>query len=99
MNASLQAALGIPEKTVASGCVGWFTIRGYVPDAQGAATSFLGSYGHAVYWGGATGIGCSASAWNGVASQIGILMEDLGAAAGSTTANIWLTGNTHGLSI
>ena len=92
--AGARAHVGVPEEAIASGCVGWIQVRGYASNVQGAATSLTaGSFGHAIYWGGATGIGCSASAYVGVASQIGVLMEDLGAAANSTTANIWLNGN------
>jgi len=91
LNASIRGVLGLPQETVPSGCVGWFQIRGYFADAQGAATSFAGSYGHAVYWGGATGLGCSSSAFNGISHMVAIMAEDVGG-GGSTTANIYLLG-------
>ena len=93
LGTGIRGKIGIPGETVGSGSLAWYQVRGFASDVQGAATSFTaGSFGHAIYWGGATGLGCSASAYVGVASQVGILMEDLGAGANSTTANIWLTG-------
>lgn len=89
---SIYAYVGVPEGTqsIASGCVGWFIIRGPVTDCQGAATSFTGSVGHGVYWGGATGLGASSSAHVGnPALHVGVLLEET---SGSTTANIYLCG-------
>jgi len=91
LHASIRGVLGIANDTVASGCVGWFQIRGYVADAQGGATCFAGSYGHAVYWGGATGLGCSSSAFTGISHMVAIMAEDVGGGS-STTANIYLIG-------
>jgi len=85
--------IGIPEGTqaVASGCVGWFQIRGPVDNVQGASTSMAGSIGHAVYWADATGLGCSGSIYvgNPLVGQIGTLRQY---ADESTTVNIYLTG-------
>lgn len=92
LNTGMNARVGIPGAVIASGCVGWFQIRGFCSDVQGAATSFSGSFGHAVYWGGATGLGASASAWVNVPSQVAVLAEDVGG-GGSTTANLWLVGD------
>ena len=91
LSASYKARIGIPPAALTSGCAGWFQIRGLVTGAQGAATSFNGSFGHAVYWGGATGLGAADSAYQALLHQVGILVEDVGG-GGSTTANIWLTG-------
>ena len=73
LSASIRGVLGLPQETVPSGCVGWFQIRGYFADAQGGATCFGGSYGHAVYWGGATGLGCSSSAFTGISHMVAIM--------------------------
>ena len=91
MHASARTVIGIPPVAITSGCAGWFQIRGKVTGAQGATASFNGSYGHAVYWGGATGIGATDSQYNGALHQIGFLVEDVGG-GGSTTADIWLEG-------
>jgi len=88
--ASMRGLLGVASTAIASGCVGWITVRGPVNNVQGAATSFTGSVGHAVYWAGATGLGASTSTYIGLAYQVGVLLEETDA---STTANIYLTGN------
>ena len=89
--------VGIPDSAIASGCVGWITVRGIVDDAAAPATSFTGSVGKAIYWGGATGIGCTGSAYIGAAHQIGIMITT--AANSSTTATIYLTGNMYAQSL
>jgi len=96
IGASQKGVLGVASAAIASGCCGWVTIRGPVTDAAGPATSFTGSCGHSVYWGGATGIGCTGSAFQGLAHQVGFLLEGTNA---STTANIFLTGNLFGQSL
>jgi len=92
--ASNYGFVGIAEKAISSGSVGWMQIRGEVEDAQAyAASKFTGSAGkHAVFILGTTvGIGATSSAYVGDAElgQVGVLME---AASGSTTSNIYLTG-------
>jgi len=90
--ASIYAYVGVPEGTqsVGAGSWGWFIIRGPVDDVQGAATSFTGSVGHNVYWGGATGLGATTSANVGnPALSVGVLTEGV---SSSTTANIYLCG-------
>jgi len=94
LNTGINAHIGVANEAIGSGSIGWLQVRGFCSDVQGAATSFGGSYGHAVYWGGATGLGCSSSAYVGVASQVGVMMSDVGG-GGSTTADIWLDGNLH----
>jgi hypothetical protein len=96
LTASLKGLLGVASDVIASGCMGWVTIRGPVDDAAGPATSFTGSCGHSVYWGGATGIGATSSAYVGYVHQVGVLMQDTNS---STTANIFLTGNLQAQSL
>lgn len=91
-----RGLVGIPSAAVASGCEGWVQVRGLVTDAAGPATSFTGSWGHAVYWGGATGIGATASGYFGLPYQIGVLAQG---ANSSTTADIFLVGNLCAQSI
>ena len=90
LSASQKGLLGVASDVIASGCMGWVTIRGPVDNAAGPATSFTGSCGHSVYWGGATGIGATGSAYLGLVHQVGVLLEDTNS---STTANIFLSGN------
>ena len=87
--ASVKGLFGYTEAAVASGCVGWFTVRGFVDSAQGQTGSFQGSIGHAVYFC-ASGIGVADGAFNGGMSQIGIIHADVNAC---TTATIYLVGN------
>jgi len=87
---STQGMVGVALAAVVSGCVGWFQIRGFCSDVQGAATKLKGSYGHAVYFS-AAGVAASTSAFIGIDSQFAILAEDIGGGA-STTANMWLMG-------
>lgn len=96
LDASEKGLVGIASAAIASGCEGWITVRGPVTGAQGAATSLTGSIGHAVYWGGATGIGATGSAFQGLVHQIGVLAEYVNE---STTANIFLTGNLFAQSL
>lgn len=96
LNASVKGLIGVASAAITSGCVGWVTIRGPVTDAAGAATSFTGSTGHSVYWGGATGIGATGSAFHGLIHQVGFLLEDT---SSSTTANIFLVGNLNAQSL
>ena len=93
LSASGVGLVGIPSMAIASGCVGWVTVRGIVDDAIGAATSFTGSVGKAVYHQGATGIGCAASTYAGLPWQIGIQLTTV--TNQSTTATIYLTGNMY----
>jgi hypothetical protein len=88
--ASIRGTVGVPEAAVATGSVGWYQIRGRRDNVQGAAGSFTGSVGHAVYWAGATGLGANSSANSGLASNVGVLIEGV---SSSTTANIYLFGN------
>lgn len=90
LTASAIGLVGIASGAIASGCTGWVTVRGPVDNAQAPAASFTGSVGHAVYWGGATGIGATSGAFTGGNSFCGVLLEY---ANGSTTSNIFLTGN------
>ena len=96
---SIYAYVGVPEGTqsVGAGSWGWFQIRGPVDDVQGAATSFTGSVGKAIYLSGATGIGCTGSAYIGAPHQIGIMITT--AANSSTTCTILLTGNLYARAI
>lgn len=96
IGASQNGLLGIASAAIASGCCGWVTIRGPVTNAAAPATSLTGSIGHSVYWGGATGIGCTGSAFQGLAHQVGFLLEET---SGSTTANIFLVGNLNAQSL
>ena len=89
--------VGIPSAAIASGCVGWVTVRGICNDAQAPATSFTGSVGKAIYLSGATGIGCTGSAYIGAPHQIGIMITT--AANSSTTCTILLTGNLYARAI
>jgi len=95
--ASSIGLVGIPTTAIASGCVGWVTVRGIVDDAQAPAESFTGSVGKAIYWGGATGIGCSSTTYIGAAHHVGIMITT--AANASTTCTILLTGNMYARSI
>ena len=88
--ASTKGQIGVAIAAIASGCVGWFQIRGFCSDVQGAATKLKGSFGHAVYFS-AAGVAASASAFIGIDSQFAVLAEDVGGGA-STTANMWLIG-------
>ena len=96
-NASILAAsnfayVGVPDdgKAVASGCLGWVQVRGYVSGVQCGTTDLLASQGHSVFWG-AAALGASTSLYEGLDHQVAVLMEDLGGGA-STTGNIFLTG-------
>jgi len=93
--ASQIGLLGIASDTIASGCMGWVTVRGPVDNAAGPATSFTGSIGHSVYWLTA-GVGCTGSAFHGLAHQVGFLLEETNS---STTANIFLVGNLNAQSL
>ena len=98
MSASNVGLPGIASAAIASGCVGWVTIRGQVSDASSPATvGFTGSIGHAVYWGGASGIGATSSAYVGAAHQIGFLIET--SVTGLVACDIFLTGNEHAQSL
>ena len=89
LTASVIGAFGYAEAAVASGCVGWYTVRGFVDSAQGQTGSFQGSIGHAVYFC-ASGIGVADGAFVGGMSQIGVIHADVD---GCTTATIYLVGN------
>lgn len=88
--ASNYAYVGVPERVVASGCVGWVQVRGRRDGVQGGAGDYMGSQGHAVFWG-AAALGASTSAYSGLLHQVGVLLEDLGGGA-CTTANLYLLG-------
>jgi hypothetical protein len=89
--------LGIPSGAIASGCVGWLQVRGACT-CTGAAASFTGSIGHAVYWGGATGLGATGSAYVGAQHQVGFLLDEYGG-GGTNVADIFLTGNAYAQSL
>ena len=96
--ASQQGLPGIASAAIASGCVGWVTVRGPVTAASSKATDkFTGECGHAVFWGGATGMAASSSAYIGALHQIGFLLTS--ATGGAAAANIFLTGNEIARSI
>ena len=88
--ASIYAVPGVPERAVASGCMGWVQIRGNVEGVQASAAESTGSVGHTVFWT-AAAIAASTSANRGYhqLGQIGVLTK---AAAASTTLNMWLFG-------
>ena len=85
--------VGVASGAIASGCVGWVTVRGTVIDASApASVDFTGSIGDAVFYTDTSGMGASSSAYLGAAHQIGFLIEDLAAGA-TNVVNIFLTGN------
>ena len=87
--ASTYGYVGVPYGgSIASGCLGMIQIGGYKEGVQCTAAGITGSAGNAVAWTGAALFG-TASAYIGVAGQIGILTETVSA---STTANMFLTG-------
>jgi hypothetical protein len=96
ISASQVGIIGLPSGAIASGCVGWVQIRGAFDNVAGPATSFTGSIGHAVYWGGATGLGATGSAYRGLPYHVGFLLEGV---SSSTTANIFLAGNLYAQSL
>jgi hypothetical protein len=84
---------GIASDAIASGCVGWVTIRGPVDNASSSATvQFTGSIGHAVFFTTASGMGASSSAYVAFPHQIGVLLEE---ATATYAVNICLTGNAY----
>jgi hypothetical protein len=91
--ASNYAYVGVPEgsNSVASGCVGWVQIRGFVSGVQFGTGDLLGSQGHSVFWG-AAALGASTSLYEGLEHQVGVLMEDTAAGTSSTTGDIFLVG-------
>jgi hypothetical protein len=91
--ASNKGLPGIASAAIASGCVGWVTIRGQALDVSSPATiEMTGSIGHAIFWGGASGMGASSSAYLGQVHQIGFLIEE---ATATLVADIFLTGNAY----
>ena len=84
--------VGISSGAIASGCVGWVTIRGQVTATASATVEFTGSIGHAVFFTTASGVGASSSAYLGLTHQIGFLMEE---ATATLSCDIFLTGNTY----
>ncbi|KKL55584.1 hypothetical protein LCGC14_2253940 [marine sediment metagenome] len=94
--ASVVGLYGYCADDIASGCVGWAQIRGPVDNAQCAAAVMSGSIGHTVrlaasgLWATATATG--QSTFNGDASQVAVLREEVDT---STTANIYLVGNMY----
>jgi len=98
--ASQAGLVGIASDGIASGCVGWATVRGKVADAVAyASVDFTGSIGNAVTWWGASGMSASSSAYIGAIHQIGFLTEDLSTVGYTNVVNIFLTGNMHAQSI
>lgn len=94
---SKTGLVGIASAAIASGCVGWVTIRGPVSGASASATvEFTGSIGHAVFFADASGMGASSSAYNGLPHQIGFLMEE---ATATLAADIFLTGNLNAVAM
>ena len=94
--ASNIGLIGIPSAAIASGCVGWVTIRGIVNDVACPAESLTGSVGKAIYQKGA-GLGATGSAYIGAAHQVGIQITT--ATNSSTTGTILLTGNFYAQSL
>ena len=88
---------GIASDVIASGCIGWVTIRGKVTDASSPASiEMTGSVGHSVFilthgTGALGGMGASSSAYLGASHQIGFLIES--SANASYAHTIFLTGN------
>ena len=83
--------IGVASAAIASGCVGWVTVRGVVEDASSPATvEFTGSIGHAVFFTDSSGLGASSSAYLGAMHQCGFLIEE---ATATLAINIFLTGN------
>ena len=98
--ASQKGLPGIASEGIATGCVGWVTIRGTVLDASSPATvDFTGSIGNAITWAGASGMSASSSSYIGAVHQIGFLIEDLSTVGATNAANIFLTGNCYAESI
>jgi len=88
---SAQGLYGVASGAIASGCMGWVTIRGPVDDASSAATvEFTGSIGHSVFLAAGSGMGASTSSYQGRAHQIGFLLEE---ATATLACNVFLTGN------
>ena len=94
--ASNIGLIGIPSAAVASGCVGWVTIRGVVEDVAFPAESLTGSVGTAIYQKSA-GLGGTGSAFIGAVHQVGINLVTVGNE--STTGTIYLTGNLYAQSL
>jgi len=90
LQASYTGRVGVPIAAIASGCMGWFQIRGFCSNVQGAGSALKGSFGHAVYCS-AAGVAASDGTYTGKREQFAILAEDVGGDA-STTANMWLLG-------
>jgi len=90
-----QGWCGVPERVLASGCVGWVQVRGQVDGTQSPISSFYtGSVGHAVIMGATATAGGlhatgGANTGNQIAGQVGVLLEETN---NSTTGNIYLTG-------
>jgi hypothetical protein len=90
---------GIASAAIASGCVGWVTVRGQVSDASfPASIEGTGSIGHAVFilthaTGALGGLGASSSAYLGASHQIGFLIET--SVTATLATDIFLTGNEH----
>ncbi|KKK48024.1 hypothetical protein LCGC14_3149310, partial [marine sediment metagenome] len=91
---SLKGLVGVASAAIASGCIGWVTVRGLVDDASSpASVDFTGSIGDAVFFAGTSGLGASSSTYLGAVHQIGFLAEDLSTVGATNQANIFLTGN------
>lgn len=86
--ASTYGVVGVANDAITSASWGWIQVEGKCSDVQCGAGDCLGSVGHAVFWG-AAALGASTSAYLGVLSQVGILLEEVNA---STTCTIYLTG-------
>jgi len=86
--ASTYGVVGVTDATVGAGSWGWVQVEGKASDVQFGAGDAKGSVGHSVFWG-ATALGASDSAYLGLLSQVGQLLQLTNA---STTATIYLTG-------
>lgn len=88
--------IGIGSGAVASGSFGWLQVRGQVNDVVGNTASFTGSLGHSVYWGGASTLGATSSAYTGASHQVALLTTE---GNGSTVGDIYLVGNRYAESL
>lgn len=97
---SWTGLIGIASGAIASGCMGWAQIRGVVENATSpTSVDFVGSIGHAIYWGGASGLGCTTSVYTGDPTEVGMLIAGSSDATATNVATILLTAQEKALSI
>jgi hypothetical protein len=88
--ASTYGYVGVSNQgSIASGCVGSIQIEGYRTGVQCTAAGVSGTQGNALTWTGTT-LFATSSSYIGAGGQIACLAET--GLSGSTTANIFLTG-------